>query len=103
MALTILIARFAFGQALVLYRALSSNHAALWVEGDRLIYLSALYSSLPLQDLGAMELQVLKRAFGDQPYGVITNGSGGKMYVHLALLNEPLEQLQGRLKSLIRA
>lgn len=96
-------ARFFFGQALVLFRGWSADRKALWIAGDRLIYLSPWYSSLPLRDLGAIDLQVLKRGLGKQPYGVITNGSGKKMHLHLSILNESLEDLRDRFKDLIRA
>ena len=86
--------RNAFADILIILRSRARGRPALWVEGDRLIYLSPLFASLPVKDVESVEQMLLPWGFGRQPHAVITARNGRKIRVFMPIITERLDHLK---------
>ncbi len=94
MAPGLILLRGLFGQLMVFIQAQRQGRPALWIEGDRLVYLSPLYASLPVNEVVGVEQRLGWGGFGQQPYAVISSRRGRKIYVMLPLITESPEHLK---------
>lgn len=94
LAVALLSMRGLFASLLILARSRSRGRPALWVAGDRLVYLSPLYASLLVKDVEGVELKLLPWGFGKQPYAIISARGGRRIKVFMPIVTERLDHLK---------
>ena len=88
----------AFRYLLLLQRVLSSDGRLLWIEGDNLVYVSPMHSSVPLRSITGIELATLRKHFGLQPYLVIKSSSRRSVFLHLDIMAEGMSAVRQRIQ-----
>jgi hypothetical protein len=94
LAIVLFVLRNAVADVLIFIQSRSRGRPALWVDGDRLIYLAPWYASLPVKDVDSVEQKLLPWGFSRQPYAVIRTRSGKRMNVFMPIITERLDHLK---------
>ena len=76
-----------------LFLALFHGKGVLWLDGDRLVYLSGLFSQTNVADIAEATVESRRRGFGKLSYLVMTLTSGKQLFVPLPVCKRPAEDL----------
>lgn len=76
-----------------LFLALFHGKGVLWLDDDRLVYLSGLFSQTNVADIAEATVESRRRGFGKLSYLVMTRTNGRQLFVPLRVCKRPAEDL----------
>ena len=82
-----------FGAMVFLFLALFHGKGVLWLDDDRLVYLSGLFSQTNVADIAEATVESRRRGFGKLSYLVMTLTNGRQLFVPLRVCKRPAEDL----------
>lgn len=94
LGIVLFVLRNAVADVLIFIRSRSRGRPALWVDGERLIYLAPWYASLPVKDVESIEQALLPWGFSRQPYAVIRARGGKRLNVFMPVITERLDHMK---------
>ena len=94
LAVSLFVLRNAVADVLIFIQSRSRGRPALWVEGERLIYLAPWFASLPVRDVESVELKLLPWGFSRQPHAIIRARNRRQIKVFMPIITERLDHLK---------